>query len=469
MKFKYSLHVSILLVMLFSSLHSSRNVKAAPQSEIIDRTLTYWDATYTGYVDANRFENWQFVFGQTYTFTITAIQSSGNLVPLVRLLDQNGNEISTQAGSLTSTQPAGIYSVQIEPLSGSGTYNLTIRQTNISTATPVPATFTPLPATATSTPIFTPTPNPATATAVPATATTVATSTPIPPSATPNPSTATATPSTPFVSIAVNPASINVNATSTVTVILNNPPVSGYASAEFTCTYNATRIQVSNIVAGSVFGLNPVMVVNGPANGTFIVAIAGSNGSEATATGTAFTFSALGLQAGVVTIQCTVRVSDGSDALVIIPSNPVNITVTTPQGNLAGQVFASKPVTVSLYNPDTTLNTSAVVNPDGTFNLTALAGNYTVVASAEGFLEAQGAPTIIGGSTTIMQTVILLAGDIDNNNVINQLDAMTIGMNYNLAAPTAADLNNDGTINILDLELLASNYGQSGSLAWLPQ
>jgi hypothetical protein len=74
-----------------------------------------------------------------------------------------------------------------------------------------------------------------------------------------------------------------------------------------------------------------------------------------------------------------------------------------------------------------------------------------------------------GGATTTMQTVTLRAGDIDNNNVINQLDALTIGMNYNLASPTAADLNNDGTINVLDLELLAGNYGQSGSLNWLPQ
>lgn len=211
------------------------------------------------------------------------------------------------------------------------------------------------------------------------------------------------------------------------------------------------------------------MVVNGPASGTFIVAIAGSNGNKATTSGIAFTFSILALQAGQANVQCTVRVSDGSDALTTIPSTPTSLTVTTPQGSLAGQVLASKSVTVSLYNPDTTLATSVAVNPDGTFSLSALAGTYTVVASAEGFLEAQGAPTITAGNTTTMQTVILLAGDIDNNNVINQLDAMTIGMNYNGSTPTAADLNNDGTINILDLELLASNYGQSGALAWLPQ
>jgi hypothetical protein len=483
MKLKYLLQFSVLMALLVSGLGSSLSVKAAPQSEIIDRTLTYWDATYTGYVDSTRFEKWQFVFGQTYTFTVTAIQSSGDLVPLVRLLDGNGVEIASQTGSITSTQPTGTYFVQIEPFSGAGTYNLTIRQTNISTATPTPLSPTPI----SPTPSFTPTPIvTATSTSITATSTTVAPTatqtplpgsptvtpqTPVPATSTPTATVAAATPtlSRPNVSITVNPASININGTSTGTVYLNNPPAGGYTSAEFTCTYNQTLIQVSNFAAGSVFGPNPVMVVNGPANGTFIVAIAGSNGSKATATGIAFTFSILGLQAGQVTIQCTVRVSDGSDVLTTIPSSPTNLTVVNPQGHLVGQVLASKPVTVSLYNPDATLATSAVVNPDGTFDLTALAETYTVIASAEGFLEAQGAPTITGGATTTMQTVILLAGDIDNNNVINQFDAMTIGMNYNLASPTAADLNNDGTINILDLELLAGNYGQSGSLAWLPQ
>jgi hypothetical protein len=60
----------------------------------------------------------------------------------------------------------------------------------------------------------------------------------------------------------------------------------------------------------------------------------------------------------------------------------------------------------------------------------------------------------------------LLAGDIDGNNVIDQFDALTIGMSYNTATPAAADLNNDGTINVLDLELLAKNYRKTGPLPW---
>jgi Dockerin type I domain len=62
--------------------------------------------------------------------------------------------------------------------------------------------------------------------------------------------------------------------------------------------------------------------------------------------------------------------------------------------------------------------------------------------------------------------VTLLAGDIDGNNVIDQLDALTIGMNYNTATPAAADMNNDGNINVLDLELLAANYRDTGPIVW---
>jgi hypothetical protein len=121
---------------------------------------------------------------------------------------------------------------------------------------------------------------------------------------------------------------------------------------------------------------------------------------------------------------------------------------------------------VSLYDGTNTLITSAAANLDGTFSLTAPAGTYSVRATANGFLSAQGSVTLGSGSNTSMPTITLLAGDIDGNNVIDQFDAMTIGMNYNTNTPAAADLNNDNTINVLDLELLAKNYRATGPTAW---
>jgi hypothetical protein len=124
-------------------------------------------------------------------------------------------------------------------------------------------------------------------------------------------------------------------------------------------------------------------------------------------------------------------------------------------------VLAGKPVTVSLYGADNTLVTSLYANPDGTFSLTAPAGTYTLLGTASGYLSDSTSVSLTGGSTSTL-TISLLAGDIDGNAVIDQFDALTIGMNYNATSPAAADLNNDGVINVLDLEILAKNYGATG-------
>ena len=133
---------------------------------------------------------------------------------------------------------------------------------------------------------------------------------------------------------------------------------------------------------------------------------------------------------------------------------------------VTGRVISTKIATVGLYDADGVLVISAPTANEGSFQLTAPAGTYTLVAVAEGFLSAQGEVTLTSGSSVTQPTVTLLAGDIDNNNVIDQFDAITIGMSYNASTPPAADLNNDGIINVLDLELLAQNYRKTGPIAW---
>jgi hypothetical protein len=265
---------------------------------------------------------------------------------------------------------------------------------------------------------------------------------------------------------------------------LNNIPVGGYTSAEFTCTYNPALVEVSNIVVTNLFGADPVAAINGPQNGSIILAIAGSNGNRVTVSGTAFTFSAKGLQTGQTVIECKARVSKGDNILADIPSTggaglsigsvptatptplPTFTPTPLPAPVITGQVLASKPVTIRLYNADNSLAATVNASPDGTFNFTAPAGTYTITATASGFLNAQGSITLTNGITRTMTTVALPAGDIDGNGVIDQFDAMTIGMSYNTAIPPAADLNNDGTINVLDLELLAANHRKAGAVGW---
>jgi hypothetical protein len=153
--------------------------------------------------------------------------------------------------------------------------------------------------------------------------------------------------------------------------------------------------------------------------------------------------------------------------LALPPANTPTMTPTaSPTGMVTGQVIAFKPVTINVYGVDNVLIASVPVSQDGSFAVTLSGGTYTVVASASGYLNAQGAFTVTSNLNSTLPTITLSAGDIDNNTVIDQFDALTIGMSYNTNVPSAADLNNDGTINVLDLELLARSYRKIGPILW---
>ncbi len=473
------LHAVLLLAFLISILGLSQPAVAQTAADgvvITVRQLTYWQGSFVGNVDATHFERWPFTLDQPQQFAVNAVPVMSDLTPLILLLNADGNELARGTGSLTTSQPAGDYAVQIQPVTGGGFYVLSLRQLEQAEASPTPTVSpTPVPPTATASP----TPIPPTPTM---------TLTPIPP-----------TPVSPSVTTDVNPASISVGDGAVVSVRLNNVPAEGYSGVEFTCTYDGSVVEASGMAAGGLFGADPVVAINGPQNGSFIFAIAGSDNHKATADGPAFTFSLKGLQAGQTAVECKARVSKGDNTLSDILSQPGSLVVAgstavtptpvtatptetmqptlvgpTPTATstpvlssmLTGQVHASKPVTVSLFDAESVLVTSVVANSNGSFSLTAVPGSYTVLASAEGFLKAQGLVTLSAGQTSTLPTVSLLAGDIDGNNVIDQFDAMTIGMGYNTDTPTAADLNNDGVINVLDLELLAHNYRASGALSW---
>ena len=413
-KFKNLFQVLIVAVMLFGVMGSYQQAQAQSTAVVVVRDLTYWDATYTGYVDVNRYETWPVAFTDAEDFTVTAAPNGGDLTTLIILTDSAGVELARGNGTLVSSQPAGNYLVQVQPATGTGFYSFTIRRTEV---------------------------------------------TPPPP------------PTDPSSTTAVTPESLKVGETAIVSVSLNNVPAEGYTSAEFTCTYEMSKVEVSNIVVAGLFGADSASALNGPANGSFIVAVAGSNGNKATTSGVVFTFNAKGLLVGTTTIACVARVSKGDNVLIELPSTSATLTITddvivVEDSTLTGQVLAGKAVTVSLYDAADALVKSVSANADGTFSLTAPAGTYTVVATASGFLSAEGSVTLTANETSTKAAVTLLAGDIDGNAVIDQFDAMTIGMSYNGADPAAADLNNDGVINVLDLELLAANYRLTGPIVW---
>lgn len=303
-----------------------------------------------------------------------------------------------------------------------------------------------------------------------------------------------------FVSTEIYQPSIRVGETTLISVKLNNVPAEGYKSAEFTCTYNAGFVEKSNIVVTDLFGADPVTAIHDPQNGIFIVAIAGATSNRATTNGPAFTFSAKAVQVGQSQILCTARVSRGDNLAIDLPSvgadltnleasslptpfvsasaehdeqptaanTPIGSPTLLPISSLSGQFLASKPVTVRLWDADQVEVTSVTANPDGTFILMPPPGDYTLVAKASGFLSYQGSMTLAAGDQMEFPISSLLAGDVDGNEVIDQFDALTIGMSYTTSTPEAADLNGDAVINFLDLERLAENYRQTGPTTGSP-
>ncbi|MBL8062320.1 MAG: peptidoglycan DD-metalloendopeptidase family protein [Anaerolineales bacterium] len=498
-----------------------------PNLQVVSRGFISWDTQYTGSVDAYRHERWSLVIIDETTFEVNVTPKSVGLVPVIVLLDADGNEIERASGKLRTTQPTGFYYVQIQSEEGTGFYGMIATKEEGGTATVTPSgtetpatgipdgtgtpgptgtpdgnetpfvtetpTPTPFPTETTGTPeeTFTATPTPY-ATYTPFETNTPdgsETSTPTPVesgTATPTPlpyetPVVTGTPvptfpAGPYVFTDVIQSSLLIGESSLVQVGLNNVPSAGYSSAEFICTYDPSVVEVSNIAAAGLFGADPVSAMSGPQNGQFILAIAGSNGKRATTGGVAFNFDLRGLQAGWTNVLCAARVSAGQGSLTTITPVPDQVTVvafmpsptaTLPaSATLSGQVHASKPVTIQLLDANSWVLVSQSANPDGSFSFPFEEGTYTIIASAPGFLSAQGFVTLTNGATTSMPIIELPAGDVDGNSVIDQFDALTIGVNYNASSPSVADLNNDGVINILDLEMLAANYRKAGALTW---
>jgi hypothetical protein len=155
----------------------------------------------------------------------------------------------------------------------------------------------------------------------------------------------------------------------------------------------------------------------------------------------------------------------GVTPTVTPPPSPTTLATIDPNlPQVKGMVVAGKKVTVALLSAGN-LVTLAEADASGFFSLFAATGTYTIVASAPGYLKAQGTITLGTGVLTA-PSIELVPGDLDDNGLIDQYDLLSVGINYNSSVPAAADLNNDGVINVLDLQIIAKHYPLSGPAVW---
>jgi hypothetical protein len=111
----------------------------------------------------------------------------------------------------------------------------------------------------------------------------------------------------------------------------------------------------------------------------------------------------------------------------------------------------------------TTLTDTTEANGDFWID-NAPTGTYVLTANEAGFLAASCADVAHSSDAlTTLDSAILLAGDINDDQIIDITDAVAIGAVFGNTEGEVADLNLDGVVDVLDLILMAVNYGQTSA------
>ena len=112
---------------------------------------------------------------------------------------------------------------------------------------------------------------------------------------------------------------------------------------------------------------------------------------------------------------------------------------------------------------------SATTDADGHFTLTGIpAGTYILVVSTPGYLTREIGNVVVAATPIQISTAItpieLMAGDTNNDTLINLTDLQAILTSYNsVGAAAAIDFNGDGLINLSDLQVVLTNYNKTSA------
>ncbi len=106
-----------------------------------------------------------------------------------------------------------------------------------------------------------------------------------------------------------------------------------------------------------------------------------------------------------------------------------------------------------------------VKGPDGTIK--------TLATDPCGFLANSGTLTLSGAQTTQQEMGLMLAGDADNNNIVNVSDDNILKNSYGRTVgqpgyDNRADFNGDHTVNVSDFNLMRGNFGHAGQPPLMP-
>jgi hypothetical protein len=317
----------------------------------------------------------------------------------------------------------------------------------------------------------------------------------------------TPTPNGPTLTIEMNTANVIVDSTVSAAFKLNN--MSNLYGLQTECKVDPAVLSGTGHLEGNIFtSSNSFMVDIGYQNdGKWSVADSLLNPAPAfNGDGTAFSLNYKVINVGYTTIECSALAVDSSGNLLpiavvngnfdstqvvavtnnspIVPmaSAPALLTVLpiatltptleptlpTVPSVISGSVKYEKSTDQTGISITVLQNGTAVIqgqsDADGNFQFNDVpTGQYIVQFSAQGYLSTSSNIDVLEGQGATVQAT-LIAGDIDNNGVVDLADASFIGANYDIQAPPApvqSDLDHDGFINLVDLVLLGKNFGKT--------
>lgn len=99
------------------------------------------------------------------------------------------------------------------------------------------------------------------------------------------------------------------------------------------------------------------------------------------------------------------------------------------------------------------------------FSVGLAAGTYALVFERGGYLSRVVRDIVVESETTTdLQNIVLWGGDVNQDGLIDESDALQIASHFGQVndSNAASDINGDGVVNVLDLVLACSNFGRDG-------
>jgi hypothetical protein len=145
---------------------------------------------------------------------------------------------------------------------------------------------------------------------------------------------------------------------------------------------------------------------------------------------------------------------------VIVKNTTIILTMEGRSSRVASGVLTLLNSNKAVLN---TYNFTTNINGQTTINISALPQQVYLKVAVPGFLTRLNGPFDIGTMSTSQTFAILLAGDLNSDNIVNSIDYSAMNARWFLTDPLA-DINQDGIVNTIDFSLLNKNWFVSGQV-----